>query len=133
MITGISLAAVSMSAVIFCSQLPLEAIFCLFFLTGFASGAMLAYPLGMVIFSPAISATVSGFINMASMVSGVILMPLIGYIINSSWDGTIENGVKVYSVNDYRLGLTAVLVFLVVGVFLSLAIKDKSPKEKAAK
>jgi hypothetical protein len=75
-------------------------------------------------------ATISGFINMASMVSGIILMPLIGYIINLSWDGTMENGVRVYSINDFRWGLLSVLVFLVVGVILSLLVKDRSPQQK---
>ncbi|MDR0677936.1 MAG: MFS transporter [Holosporaceae bacterium] len=130
MILGMSLAAICFGAVISFPQLPIQAIFVLFFLTGFACGAMLSYPLAMIMFPHSMGATVSGFINMASMVSGIILMPLIGYIINLSWDGTIENGVRVYSVNDYRLGLVSVFIFLVIGIFLSLMVKDRSPGQK---
>jgi MFS family permease len=132
MILGIVGAAVSMAAIIIGTGLPLEAAFLLFFITGFSCGASLAYALALTVFPPSVGATVSGFINMMSMFSGVILMPLIGYIVNWSWDGTIENGAKVYSINDFKLGLTSVFVFLVGGVLLSLMIKDKSPKEKRA-
>ncbi|MDR1982612.1 MAG: MFS transporter [Holosporaceae bacterium] len=130
MTLGISMAAICFGAVVFLPQLPIQAIFCLFFFTGFSCGAMLSYPLAMMIFPYSVGATVSGFINMASMVSGIILMPLIGYIINLSWDGTIENGIRVYSVNDYRLGLISVFVFLVIGIFLSLIVEDRSPRQQ---
>ena len=128
-ILGISLATISMSAVIFCHQMSLEAVFCLLFVAGFSTGAFLAYPLGMMIFPKSICATVSGFMNTASMLSGVILMPLIGCIIDWSWSGTMVDGVKSYSVDDYRTGLMAVVVFLIAGVIFALAIEDRSPKE----
>jgi MFS family permease len=127
---SISIAAASMSIVIFCTQLPLWSAFALFFLTGFSIGATsLSFTLGMGTFSESISATVSGFINMATMMSGVILMPLIGYIINWSWNGAIIDGACVYSINDYRAGLTTVVVFLIIGILFSLMIEDRSPKE----
>ncbi|MDR0632329.1 MAG: MFS transporter [Holosporaceae bacterium] len=131
MVAGMVLATLSMGTIVlFCSQLSIEVVFFLFFLTGFSEGAMLAYPLALMMFPRSIGGTVSGFVNMISMLSGVILMPLIGWIVNWSWDGTIENGTKVYSVNDFRLGLLAVLIFLIIGVLLSLLIEDRSPKEK---
>jgi MFS family permease len=132
MILGIVCATVSMAAIIFGTGLPLNVAFLLFFTTGFSCGATVGYALAMTAFPPSVGATVSGFINMMSMFSGVILMPLIGYIVNWSWDGTIENGVKVYNVNDFKLGLTSVLVLLAAGVLFSLMVQDRSPKEKRA-
>jgi MFS family permease len=128
MIIGAFMATIALGIVIGCTGIPIEAVFVLFFVTGFSCGAMLGYPLAMAIFPKAIGATVSGFINMMSMVSGVILMPLIGWIINLCWDGTLENGVKIYKDADYRWGLSAVIVFLVLGILLALIMKDHSPK-----
>jgi MFS family permease len=132
MILGIVGATASMAAIIVGTGLSLKVAFLLFFTTGFSCGATLAFALALVAFPPSVGATVSGFINMITMASGVVLMPLIGYIVNWSWDGTIENGVKVYSINDFKLGLTSVLVFLAAGVLLSLMIQDRSPQEKRA-
>ncbi|MDR2646499.1 MAG: MFS transporter [Holosporaceae bacterium] len=129
MMLGVSIAAVSMSIVIFCTQLSLWSAFALFFLTGFSGGAALSFPLGIMMFPKSISATVSGFINMATMMSGVILMPLIGYIINRSWSGAIIDGVRVYSTDDYRAGLMTVVIFLIIGILLSLMVEDRSTKE----
>jgi MFS family permease len=128
MIIGVGGAAICMAIVLF-GNLPLEVFFVLFFMLGCGCGAVLAYPLAVSLFPNSISAAVTGFVNMASMVSGVILMPLIGYIINMSWDGKMENGVKIYDLNDFRLGLIPVLVFLVLGVILSFMVKDRSLKE----
>ena len=128
MILGAVMATVALGIVIGCTGIPIEAVFVLFFITGFACGAMLGYPLAMAIFPKAIGATVSGFINMMSMVSGVILMPLIGVIIDLCWDGTLENGIKIYKVSDYRIGLSAVVVFLALAILFSLIMKDHSPK-----
>lgn len=130
MLIGAVLATIALGIVIMCSGVPIEAVFVLFFVTGFACGSMLGYPLAMTIFPKSIGATVSGFINMMSMVSGVILMPLIGFIINICWDGTIQNGIKVYHVSDYRLGLTSVVVFLALGIILAAIMEDHSPKKR---
>lgn len=129
MMIGMATAALSLGIVIFFSSIPIEAVFVLFFITGFSCGAMLSYPLAMSSFPKSVGGTLSGFINMMSMVSGVVLMPFIGWIINLCWDGTIENGVKIYKVADYRCGLSAVIVFLVVGVLVSMLIKDRSPRD----
>jgi MFS family permease len=129
MIIGIVGETLGMALILMCNGLPLQAAFFLFFTTGFCSGSMLAFPLAAMIFPSSLKATVSGFVNMVCMVSGVILMPLVGYIVNQCWDGTVENGVKVYGINDFRLGLTSVLVFLAAGVVLSLMIEDRSPKK----
>jgi MFS family permease len=131
LVIGIIGATVSFATMLMCTGLPLEAAFFLFFTTGFSCGATLAYPLSMMMFPPYVRATVSGFVNMICMISGIILMPLVGYFANRSWDGTVENGINVYSVNDFRVGLTSVLVFLAGGVLLSLLIKDRSPGESA--
>jgi MFS family permease len=108
------------------------AAFFLFFTLGFFCSAALAYPLVMVMFPPSMGATASGFVNTASMISGVILMPLVGKLVKCSWNGTIENGIEVYSLNDFRFGLLSVLVFLVGGILLSLFVSDRSPRQKRA-
>lgn len=106
----------------------LYGMFALFFLTGFFSSATLHFTLAAVLLPREVGGALSGFINTGSMLSGVILMPLIGYLIDSSWDGTIENGIKVYHLADFRFGLSSVFVTLLLGVLFVFFMKDKSPK-----
>lgn len=110
-------------------DITLNGMFAIFFAVGFFSGAMLVFPLGTLLFKKSMSATISAFINMGSMISGIILMPLIGYLIDVSWDGTIENGVKIYSTIDYRFGFRSVFCSLILAFVLVLFIKDRSPKK----
>lgn len=116
-------------AVYFSDYVNTYGLFVLFFLIGFSCGSMLAYPLALAIFPKSIGATVTGFINMMSMVSG-ILMPTVGAIIKRLWDGTIENGIQIYKVSDFRWGLLPVLACLGFGIILSFFIKDRSPTEE---
>ncbi|MDR1551637.1 MAG: MFS transporter [Holosporaceae bacterium] len=132
MILGMATATVSLGMIIFGVSRSIEIAFILFFLTGFACGAQLSYPLALVLFPKEIGGSVTGFINMLAMLSGVILMPLIGWIVNLSWDGTMENGMKVYGDWDFRVGLTSVLLFLLAGICISMMVKDRSPSEERA-
>lgn len=129
MLIAIVIGIAAFSAIVFC-DLTLNAMFAMLFSTGIACGGMLTFAMSSLIFPANMSATVSSFINMASMVSGVILQPLVGKLIQLSWDGTIENGVKIYSTGDYKCSFFSVLVFLVFGLLFGIMMKDKHPNEK---
>jgi MFS family permease len=132
MILGISMAALCMGSVIYITP-PLKITFFLLFLTGASSSVMMSYTLAMALFPKSIGGTVSGFVNMASMISGVVLMPTIGCLIKTSWNGAIENGIDLYSLHDFKIGLTALFIFLLAGIGLSLMAKDKTPEEAVGK
>lgn len=103
-------------------------VFILFFLMGLFSSATLHFPLSVVLFPKEIHGALSGFINMGSMLSGVILMPFIGYLVDTSWNGAIENGIRIYSLADFKFGLLSVFVALLLGIGVAFFMKDKSPK-----
>jgi sugar phosphate permease len=119
------------SVILFVDNIPLYAMFTLFFIMGFTSGAMLGFALGTAMFKETMAATISGFINMVCMLSGVILMPLIGYLIDLSWNGVIQNGVKFYRIEDFRFGFRSVLIALFLGFLLSLMMKNTPVTEKS--
>ena len=128
MIVGVIGAFLSLFVIVYLSDyVNTYALFVLFFATGFSCGSMLAYPLGLALFPKSIGATITGFINMMSMVSGIILLPTVGFIIKHFWNGVTENGLPVYTINDFRWGLSSVLAFLGFGIVLSYFIKDRSP------
>lgn len=128
MIVGVIGAFLSLFVIVYLSDYVNSfALFVLFFATGFSCGSMLAYPLGLALFPKSIGATITGFINMMSMVSGIVLMPTIGFIVKYFWNGVEKDGLPVYTISDFRWGLASVLVFLGFGIVLSYFIKDRSP------
>lgn len=125
MVFGVAGAFVCLSIIVYLpAYVNAIMLFALMFLTGFSCGSMLAYPLAIALFKKSYGATVTGFVNMMSMVSGIILLPTVGGIIHWS-----ANGSSDYTLRDFQYGLTSVLVFLLFGTLLSYFIKDRTPEE----
>ncbi|MBR1734275.1 MAG: hypothetical protein IJ730_02330, partial [Alphaproteobacteria bacterium] len=121
--------AVTFAIILFLGHfIPLYGMFALFFITGFCASACLHFTLAAVLLPKEVGGVLSGFLNTGSMLSGVILMPLIGILLDMSWSGAIENGMKVYSLVDFQCGLSSVLVTLILAVVLVFFVQDKSPK-----
>jgi MFS family permease len=128
MLIGIFCSLITMSLIVYCSAyINTAMLFVLFFLNGVGCSAILTYPLAFPLFPKSIGATVTGFINMMSMVSGIILMPLIGFLIKCVWNGQMQNGVAVYQLSDYVYGLTSVIAFSIFGSIIAFFVKDRSP------
>lgn len=102
----------------------------LLFITGLgASGSALVFVSATQCVPSSMCGITSGFVNTLCMLSGVILQPLIGFIVKESWDGRIENGLPIYQANDYTLGLSSVMVFLIICLISSFFIKETYRKE----
>ena len=113
-------------------KLPTPIIFAIFFLTGFCCGSMFSYALGLLEFPASMGGCVTSFINMMSMVSGIILMPGFSFFLKLQWNGAMENGVPVYSPDNFRLALLAVVIFCAIGIVTSLLVKDSKPAQADA-
>lgn len=57
------------------------------------------------------SSTSLGLMNMCIVGSGAVMQPLIGALLDLQWDGTIIDGVRIYTADAYQ---TAMVSFLVV-------------------
>jgi hypothetical protein len=44
------------------------------------------------------------------------MQPLFGYIADISWNGSIENGIRIYSQTDYYHGFLLMLIFAAIAV-----------------
>lgn len=113
------------SLVILVPGLPLSVLFCLLFLYGFANtGVAIAYAVASEINPQAIAGTSVAFANMASVIVGAGFQPLIGWMLQKNWDGTMFQGVPLYSNSDFRSSLLILLVCLVLALFVACGIKE---------
>ncbi|MBF0206138.1 MAG: MFS transporter [Oligoflexia bacterium] len=67
-----------------------------------------------------------GFVNMITMISGVVYAPLVGKILDFLWDGSVVNGAHVFKPSMFQTALTIVPVTLSIAFILTFFIKEGS-------
>lgn len=65
------------------------------------------------------------FTNFVIMLGGAIFQPMIGWILDLFWDGTFQDGIKLYSYNDYKLTMLCFPLFFFIAFTLSFFLKEK--------
>jgi len=119
------LSAVSFSALIFLRPMPLILAEGLLFFNGVVSG-------GMVVLlaaarennSAEASGTAVSFVNTAIIFSGALLQPVIGWLLDLNWDGRMEAGARVYSVDAFNTAFLTLVAANVLAIVLCLFVRD---------
>ena len=86
---------------------------------GLASGAMIiSFAFGKESVPPHLAGTSAGLINMGVMVGPMTLQPVVGWILETSWDGTRIEGTPVYSLSAYQWAFSAMLIWTAAAIVL---------------
>jgi MFS family permease len=129
MMTCATISAVSFIAVIYLPQLPLPVLAALIAVHGIAaSGMVLAFACAREHNPPGMSSTAMALVNVAVVGSGAIFQPLIGFLLDLRWDGTLAEGARVYSADAYRFAFGALAFSCVAGVIAAVLMKESAPK-----
>ncbi len=75
-----------------------------------------------------LAATAIGFTNMLIMLGGMITQPLVGIILDISWKGAMNHGIRSYDSFDYHLALSLIPMGMVVAAILGLFLKESYHK-----
>ncbi|MBS1191229.1 MAG: Major facilitator superfamily 1 [Rhodocyclaceae bacterium] len=90
-------------------SLPLPVSYALFGLMGLATASFtLTWACAKEVNPPLLSGMSTSVANMGGFLAGALLQPLVGWVMDIHWQGTMANGVRVYSPEDFRLGLLLV-------------------------
>jgi MFS family permease len=117
MVLGNFAALILLSMILFVPHLPLFLLGVLLFSFGFfSSGFLPSFSIIREINSPQVNATSIGFMNAFNMITGAILQPLIGLVLDLTWQGGMEQGIRAYSVSSFHIGL----MLLPLGMLISL-------------
>jgi MFS family permease len=73
----------------------------------------------------------AGIHNMMCMTSGIVFQPLIGYLLDWNWDGTIVENVPIYAKSDYSVALVVVPVSLGIAAIACLFMKETYKTQEA--
>lgn len=122
------------SFLIFSSDLSTITLLTLLFLVGFLmTGQTLVFVSACEDMPSRISGLVSGFVNMIVMIGGVIFQPLVGWILDFFWKGTMIEGVRFYAASDYRLALALLPLSTLLAICLAPFLRETYPHREIAK
>lgn len=96
----------------------------LFFYGFFNSGIIPSYAVATEINHFHLSGMALGFTNMASLIIGALLLPVIGKILDHLWIGKTLNHHPIYSTHNYQLSLIILPICFVVALLTTLFIKE---------
>jgi MFS family permease len=120
MLAGACAGLAAMLAALYVPALPLAVYSVLLFFVGFGGAAMsLSYAVAREHNAGGGTGAALGFVNMCSVLGGAVFQPLIGWLLDLAWDGTLAGGARVYALDAYRTAFV-VLPGVFVGALICL-------------
>lgn len=117
---GAAVATLGWCVVLLVPGLPLALLVTVLALTGLASGViMIGYAYAKESAPAALAGTTGGVINTGNMIGGMLMQPAVGWVLDRAWDGSLENGLRVYSFSGYRLGFVLMVAWLAAAVVVT--------------
>lgn len=97
----------------------------LFACLGFAGACfVITFACAKEVIHPELSGMAVSVVNSGCFVGTTLMQPLFGWLADRTWDGTMKEGVRVYSSHDYHAGLLMMLVFTLIGLVSSLLVRE---------
>lgn len=125
MLTSIVASLILMSLVLYVPGLSTPTLFILLCLYGMANiGVATGYAVACEIATPRTAGTSMSFANMASVIIGACFQPIIGYILDLHWQGTLVHGARVFSAHDYRAAMMILPALFIVSLITCFSLKE---------
>jgi MFS family permease len=120
-----------LTIVIYGNQLPFRALLTpnvytviLFIYGFFNSGIVPSYAMAAEINPRQLTGMALGITNMASVIVGAIMIPIVGYILDHLWTGQMLNGARVFDISEYQIAFAALPIGFVLAFFISFFQKE---------
>jgi sugar phosphate permease len=122
---GIGVYVLCWLPIVFAWHMPISASYLQFALMGFgASGFTLTWASAKEVNPPALSGMATSVVNTGTFLGAAILQPLVGWVMDLGWSGNLVAGARVYSEQNYQIGLGIMFAFAVVGLIGAMTIRE---------
>jgi sugar phosphate permease len=122
---GIAVYVLCWLPLVFAWHMPASLGYLLFALMGLsAAGFTLTWASVKEVNPPALSGMATSVINTGGFLGAAVLQPLVGWAMDQGWDGRQLAGARVYSEQNYQLGLGIMLGFAIVGLLGAMTIRE---------
>ena len=91
----------------------------------FLAGELLSYSLAIDLNKFEAKGSAVAFTNFIVFIGASISQPLVGYILDSLWEGRIAQGVPLYSIENFKIALLTFPISLILCLLVTLLIREK--------
>lgn len=118
-VAGLVAALVLWSVLVFVPGLPRAALIALLIGVAVACGAFIVtFAFSKESVPAHLGGTAAGIANMGVMVGGMVMQPLVGYMLDRHWDGRLAAGARLYKFEAYQAGFALMLAWGVASLVL---------------
>lgn len=122
---GYAITMPSFVTLVYGPPLPTEAVAALTFLAGFGGAAQIVcFATVREVNPPALAGTAIGIVNALVTGTGAVYQPLIGWLLDRAWSGTLVGGARIYTAGDYRIAFGVLVGGLLVGLCCAFAMRE---------
>ena len=122
---GLAATTALWSVVVFVPGLPTTALIVLLLALSVAAGGfILTFAFARESVPARLAGSVSGMANMGVMLGGMFMQPLVGLMLDSRWDGRMQDGVRLYDLVAYQWGFALMLGWCALSLALVLATRE---------
>ena len=119
--------------VVFMTELSAMAIRVLLFANGVAMAGMVAsFAAVREHNDTAHAGTSMAFVNMSLIGAGAVMQPVVGWLLDLGWQGTIVDGVRVYSLEAYQNAFLVLPASCAAALVLALMVRETHGKPQVA-
>jgi len=94
-------------------------------LMGFSSAAFsLTWACSKEVNPPHLAGMSTSIANVGGFAGAALMQPLVGFLMDLMWAGTWDNGVRVYTLGDFRFGLSLVVALALFGLVAALFVRE---------
>ena len=105
--------------------LPVAATYTLFALMGVTTASFtLSWACAKEVNPPALSGMSTSVANMGGFLTGALLQPAVGWVMDQRWNGAMANGVRLYLPEDYRWGVSLIAIAAWLGALAAWFIHE---------
>jgi len=125
LISGLTISALSLSAILYLPGIPLWMVGMLCFGVGAGGSAQIvSFALAREHNPPHLSGTAIGVLNALVTGAGAVFQPLVGWLLDFGWDGTLLDGARVYAVGAYHSALSVLVGACIIGILCAVAVRE---------
>lgn len=111
--------------IVFVPNLPLWLCVVVIFGIGAAGAGMTnTFALAREVSNPGTHGSVSGIVNGMTVASGAVLQPVIGLLLDWQWDGSLVDGARFYSADQYRMAFICLIAWSAMAVIACLRLRE---------
>jgi predicted MFS family arabinose efflux permease len=125
MVAGAMLHALGWLAWILGGPLPLAVTYGVCGVMGLLTASLtLSWACAKEVNPPLLSGMATSVVNVGVFLGPAILQPLVGRAMDSSWQGAMEGGARLYSAADFRVALLLLAGFAALGAISTLFVRE---------